>query len=74
MSVQNLNTQALHETRNEFDAAEGLMYTRRQGQISFTWDRLDRVLSAADRTVFRAMRLQGITELQIADRTYRIEG
>ena len=67
-----INTETLHRVREDFDAAEGMFYTRRVGNLSFTWDRIDRVLSAADRLVFRAMRLQGITQLQIDDRTYTI--
>lgn len=72
VSATNLNTETLHQISEEFDTAEGLFYTRSQGKISFTWDRLDRVLSRADRLIFRGMRLQGVEELQVGDRTYRI--
>jgi len=72
VSATDLNTQTLHQIREEFDTAEGLFYTRTQGQLSFTWDRLDRVLSSADRLIFRGMRLQGVDELQVGERTYRI--
>lgn len=71
-STMNLNTQTLHQLREDFDCAEGFFYTRQNGQISFTWDRLDRVMSAADRLIFRGMRLQGVDELQVGDLTYRI--